>query len=74
MGIITIRHNEWRIRQRTFSLWALAFNAVGILLGMHVFYHKTRHWSFTLGMPMQCLFNIIYGYLLWQQGVVLLRC
>ena len=52
------RH-EWRIRERTFFIWALAFGAVGVLLGMRVFRHKTRHWSFVIGIPILCLFNIV---------------
>jgi uncharacterized membrane protein YsdA (DUF1294 family) len=59
------RRNKWRIRERTFFLWALAFGAVGILLGMYVFHHKTRHWSFVIGMPLLCLVNFICGYFLW---------
>jgi len=65
------RQREWRISERTFFIWALAFGAPGILVGMHVFRHKTRHWSFTIGMPMLCLFNIVCAYFLWQQGLVL---
>ena len=60
------RRNEWRISEQTFFLWALAFGGVGILLGMHVLHHKTRHWSFTIGIPILCLLNIICGYFLWQ--------
>jgi len=62
------RRDEWRIRERTFFLWALAFGAPGIILGMQVFRHKTRHGPFVVGMPILCLFNIICGYLLWRQG------
>ena len=65
------RRRQWRIRERTFFLWGLAFGAAGIFLGMHIFRHKTRHWSFAIGMPMLCLFNIVCGYFLWQQGSVL---
>ena len=61
------RQKEWRISERTFFVWALAFGGVGILLGMYVFRHKTRHWSFIIGIPMLCLFNIICGYFLWQK-------
>lgn len=57
---------EWRIQERTFFLWAFAFGASGILLGMHVFRHKTRHKAFTIGMPMIWLMNIACGYFLWQ--------
>ena len=53
------RGNEWRIRERTFFIWALAFGAVGILFGMYIFRHKTRHWSFVIGMPILCLVNFV---------------
>lgn len=59
------RQREWRISEHTFFLWALVFGAVGILLGMYVFRHKTRHWSFTIGIPLLCLFNIVCGYFFW---------
>jgi uncharacterized membrane protein YsdA (DUF1294 family) len=62
------RRNEWRIRERTFFLWAFAFGAAGILLGMHVFHHKIRHRAFSVGMPIICIANFICGYLLWRQG------
>lgn len=61
------RRNQWRIRERTFFLWALAFGAVGILLGMYVFRHKTRHWPFVVGMPIICILNLICGYFLWYR-------
>ncbi|MEN6411218.1 MAG: DUF1294 domain-containing protein [Veillonellales bacterium] len=57
--------HEWRIRERTFFLWALAFGAAGILLGTYVFRHKTRHWSFVIGMPIICILNFVCWYLLW---------
>ncbi|MBP2643243.1 MAG: hypothetical protein H6Q67_1130 [Firmicutes bacterium] len=60
------RRHEWRIRERTFFLWAFAFGAVGILVGMRVFHHKTRHSLFVLGIPVLCLLNFVAGYLLWS--------
>jgi len=62
------RRNEWRIKERTFFLWALIFGAVGILIGMYVFHHKTRHWSFRFGIPIICIGNLVCGYVLWRQG------
>lgn len=61
------RRDEWRFRERTFFLWALAFGAVGILLGMYVFRHKTRHWSFRVGMPIIAIFNLVCGYLVYSR-------
>lgn len=60
------RRDEWRIRERTFFLWALAFGATGIILGMYIFRHKTRHWSFVVGMPIIWLFNLVCIYLIGQ--------
>lgn len=57
---------RWRIRERTFFLCASAFGAAGILLGMYVFRHKTRHWSFVVGVPVLCLLNLGGVYLLWR--------
>lgn len=45
------RKNLWRISERTLFLSALLGGSIGALLGMYTFRHKTRHLSFTLGMP-----------------------
>lgn len=60
------QRHEWRISERTFFICTLAFGGVGVLLGMRVFRHKTRHWSFTIGIPLLCLVNIACGYFLWK--------
>ena len=45
-----IRH-KWRIPERTLFLIALLFGSIGVLTGMYVFRHKTRHWYFRFGFP-----------------------
>ena len=45
------RKNLWRIPERTLFLSALLGGSVGAIAGMYTFRHKTRHLSFTLGMP-----------------------
>ena len=42
---------RWRIPERTLIGSALLGGSVGALLGMYTFRHKTKHLSFTLGMP-----------------------
>ena len=42
---------KWRIPEKTLFLIALLGGAVGSLLGMHLFHHKTRHWYFRYGIP-----------------------
>ena len=45
-----IRH-KWRIPERTLFLIALLFGSIGVLTGMYVFRHKTKHLSFSIGIP-----------------------
>lgn len=45
-----IRH-KWRIPERKLFLLALLSGSIGVLTGMYVFRHKTRHFSFSIGIP-----------------------
>ena len=45
------KKNRWRIPERTLFSSALLGGSIGAILGMYTFRHKTRHLSFTLGMP-----------------------
>ena len=45
------KNNLWRIPERTLFGSALLGGSVGALLGMYTFRHKTKHLTFTLGMP-----------------------
>ena len=45
-----IRH-KWRIPERTLFLIALLFGSIGVLTGMYVFRHKTKHWYFAVFFP-----------------------
>ena len=48
---IKARKNRWRIPERTLFGSALLGGSIGAILGMYTFRHKTRHLSFTLGIP-----------------------
>ena len=45
------RRGAWRIRESTLLGTASCFGALGALLGMYVFHHKTKHRAFALGVP-----------------------
>ena len=46
------KHDSWRIPEKTLFLSAILGGSVGALAGMFLFRHKTKHLSFTVGMPL----------------------
>ena len=50
---------KWRIKENTLMLIALIGGALGILIGMYTFRHKTKHKKFTIGVPTLLILNII---------------
>ena len=45
------RRGAWRISEKALFLPAVLGGALGGLLGMRVFHHKTKHWYFVWGVP-----------------------
>ena len=54
------RKNRWRIRESVLLGTAFLGGAVGALLGMELFRHKTKHWYFWV---------VALLGLIWQIGV-----
>ena len=46
------RKGNWRIPEKTLFIVAFAGGSPGILCGIWLFRHKTRHQSFTWGIPL----------------------
>ena len=42
---------RWRVSERALFLMALLGGALGGVVGMRVFHHKTKHWYFQYGFP-----------------------
>ncbi len=57
-----IRHRR-RVPERTLFFWGIIGGAFGFWIGMYCFHHKTRHRSFTIGMPI--VWMIQAGLLCW---------
>lgn len=55
---LAIRHKE-RIPERTLLLCAFLGGALGAMLGMWCFHHKTLHWKFQVLIPIFLLLQII---------------
>lgn len=61
------KRGAWRISEKALFLPAVLGGAVGCILGMRVFRHKTKHWYFKFGMPAILLVQIVLvGWLIWK--------
>jgi len=58
------RNGRWRIRESTLLLTGFFGGAVGALLGMQLFRHKTRHWYFWLVNLLGLLVQAAVAYLI----------
>ena len=52
--------NKWRIKEATLLGLGFFGGAIGALLGMKIFRHKTKHWYFVVGMRYTCHFVITF--------------
>ena len=61
------RSNHHRISEKTLILSAFLFGGIGVLCGMYIFRHKTKHWKFRILVPVAVMMNIIAIYCLIQK-------
>ena len=52
------RRNQYRISERTLWVMALLGGAIGGVIGMQLFRHKTKHLSFRFGFPLLALLDV----------------
>ncbi|HHX18709.1 MAG: DUF1294 domain-containing protein [Clostridium sp.] len=53
------KKSKWRIKEKTIFISAFLLGAFGVLAGMYIFRHKTKHWSFKIGIPVITILNFI---------------
>ena len=63
------RKNLFRIPEKTFFGIALLGGSLGCLGGMYAVRHKTKHLSFTLGMPIILAVQIVISFLMYTNTV-----
>ncbi len=72
MGIdkLKARRRGFRIPEATLFIVAIIGGSIGSILGMYLFRHKTRHRTFTIGMPAILIVQIIFVLvLIFKVGV-----
>ncbi|MCL2406898.1 MAG: DUF1294 domain-containing protein [Defluviitaleaceae bacterium] len=52
------KKNKWRISEATLILYAFLLGALGAMLGMSIFRHKTTRWKFKILIPIAFILNI----------------
>ena len=63
------KRGRWRIPEKTLFLVSGLGGAWGFLLGMLLFRHKTRHWSFRILIPLFSLLWVVACVLLLWKGL-----
>lgn len=53
------KKNLWRIPENTLMLTAAIGGSLGILIGMHLARHKTKHPKFSIGVPVIFALQIV---------------
>ncbi len=64
------KEQKWRIPEKMLFLSAALGGSIGAMLGMSFFRHKTKHWSFRLGMPAILAVQIVLLLVLSFQNVL----
>lgn len=55
------KQKKWRIPEKNLFLVAAIGGSVGIMIGMYVYHHKTKHLTFTIGIPIIFIIQIVVG-------------
>jgi len=56
------KHDMRRIPEKTLFMVAIVGGSIGSIVGMYTFRHKTKHKSFTAGMPLILIVQILIYY------------
>ena len=62
------RRGSWRLSEKALFLFPVLGGALGGLLGMRVFHHKTKHWYFRWGFSaLLAAWIVLLGLLAWWE-------
>ena len=67
---VKAKRGLWRIRESTLLLVAALGGSLGALLGMELFRHKTKHWTFKILIPLFLLMHMALGVYVVRAGLL----
>lgn len=62
-------NKKWRIPEAKLFSIASLFGSIGILSGMYIFHHKTKHYKFTIGIPAILILQIVLLTYFYQRFI-----
>lgn len=65
------KKGSYRISEKAIFITALLLGAVGVYIGMYKFRHKTKHPSFTVGIPLCIIINILSIYFILSKNLLI---
>lgn len=66
------RKGRWRVSEKALFLSAILMGAIGGVIGMRIFRHKTKHWYFQVFFPLLAAAQIVLVVWALSTGIVLI--
>ena len=61
------KHDKWRIKEAYLLGAAFLMGGAGAFFGMEIFGHKTKHLSFKILVPIFCIMNFVFLFIIKQK-------
>lgn len=65
------KKGRYRISEKAIFIISLLLGAIGVYIGMYKFRHKTKHTSFTVGVPVCIVINVISVYYIISKNLLI---
>lgn len=66
------KQGKYRISEKAIFVIALLWGGIGVYVGMYKFRHKTKHLSFTVGIPICIIINVLTTYYILSKNLLLI--
>ena len=66
------KKGTYRVSEKTIFIVSLLLGSIGVYVGIYTFRHKTKHLSFTVGIPITIIINIISVYYIISKKILFL--